>query len=129
MLDAGVAGFVLDSQLESALASTVRAVRAGQLVAPRALPRPVFRPAVSDRERQTLALVVMVLINRQIAGRLFLAESTVKAHLTSIFSRLGVGSRSEAVALFLDAEQKFGLGILGLPLGASPAATAEGARS
>jgi DNA-binding NarL/FixJ family response regulator len=113
-LEAGAAGLVLDSQVESSLAATIRAVRAGQLVAPRELRRAVTRPPLSHRERQTLALLVNGFTNRQIAAQLFLAESTVKSHLTSVFSKLGVGTRSEAVALALDSEEKLGLDMLGL---------------
>lgn len=118
-IEAGAAGVVYDDQVEAALPATVRAVRAGQIVVPRELRRHATRPVLSQRERQTLALVVMGLTNRQIAARLFLAESTVKTHLTSIFGKLGVGSRSEAVALVLDPDQKLGFGILGLSPGAS----------
>jgi DNA-binding NarL/FixJ family response regulator len=113
-LDAGAAGIVLEAQLEASLPATIRAVRAGQLVAPRALRRSMVRPALSHRERQTLALVVRGLTNQQIAARLFLAESTVKTHLTSVFSKLGVGSRSEAVTLALDPDEKLGLELVGL---------------
>jgi DNA-binding NarL/FixJ family response regulator len=113
-LDAGAAGIVLEAQLEASLPATIRAVRAGQLVAPRALRRWMVRPALSHRERQTLALVVRGLTNQQIAARLFLAESTVKTHLTSVFSKLGVGSRSEAVTLALDPDEKLGLELVGL---------------
>jgi DNA-binding NarL/FixJ family response regulator len=128
-LDAGAAGFVLGSEVESTLAATIRAVRAGQLVAPRRGRSSVVRPALSHRERQVLALVVMGLTNRQIAGRLFLAESTVKTHLTSVFSKLGVASRSEAVALALDPEQKLGLGLLGLSPPASPRTVGQEVRT
>jgi DNA-binding NarL/FixJ family response regulator len=113
-LEAGAAGLVLDSQVEATLAVTIRAVRAGQLVAPREVRRALTRPPLSHRERQTLALVVKGFTNRQIAAHLFLAESTVKTHLTSIFSKLGVGSRSEAAAVALDSEQKLGLELLGV---------------
>jgi DNA-binding NarL/FixJ family response regulator len=119
-IGAGALGLVLESQVESALAATIRAVRAGQVVTPRALRRSVVRPALSHRERQTLALVVNGLTNREIAARLFLAESTVKTHLTSVFSKLGVGSRSEAVALALDPEEKLGLEAVGLMPVAAP---------
>jgi DNA-binding NarL/FixJ family response regulator len=124
-MEAGASGWVYDSQIESALAATVGAVAAGQVVVPRGLHRHATRPALSHRERQTLALVVMGLTNRQIAARLFLAESTVKTHLTSIFGKLGVGSRSEAVAVVLDSEQKLGLGVLGLSPGAPIVSGAE----
>jgi DNA-binding NarL/FixJ family response regulator len=116
-IEAGATGWVYDSQIESALAATVAAVVAGQVVVPRGLRRHAIRPALSHRERQTLALVVMGLTNGQIAARLFLAESTVKTHLTSVFGKLGVGSRSEAVAFVLDPKHKLGLGVLGLSPG------------
>ncbi len=53
-------------------------------------------------------------MNGQIAEQLFLAESTVKSHLSSAFGKLGVRSRNEAVDLILDAERGLGMGILGL---------------
>ena len=56
-------------------------------------------------------LVVAGLTNPQIAAELFLAESTVKSHLSSGFGKLGVSSRSEAVAVILDPERGRGLGI------------------
>jgi DNA-binding NarL/FixJ family response regulator len=119
-IDAGAAGFVLESQLESTLAATIEAVRRGQLVVPGEVRRSVVRPALSYRERQILTLLVRGLTNRQIASELYLAESTVKTHLTSIFGKLGVGSRSEAAALVLDDQQELTLGTVRL---VSPATT------
>jgi DNA-binding NarL/FixJ family response regulator len=106
---AGAAGVVLKSDVESALPATVRAVRAGQVVAPRALRASAASPALSYRERETLALVTTGLTNLQIAGRLHVAESTVKTHLASVFRKLGVESRAEAAAVALDPE--FALGV------------------
>ena len=56
-------------------------------------------PALSHRERQALGLALAGLTNAQIARTVFIAESTVKSHLSSAFRRLGVHSRREAVAL------------------------------
>jgi DNA-binding NarL/FixJ family response regulator len=121
-LEAGAAGYVLEAEIEAALAATVRAVGAGQVVVPRQRHQSAVRPALSYREKQTLELVALGLTNREIADRLFLAESTIKTHLTAVFGKLGVGSRAEAAALVLDPEQKLGLGILGLSAGAERAA-------
>ena len=49
--------------------------------------------------------------NAQIADELFLAESTVKSHLSSAFSKLGVSSRNEAATMILDPDRGRGLGI------------------
>ncbi len=53
---------------------------------------------LSDRETQVLLLLSRGLANRQIAGALALSENTVRAHVASIFGKLGVSSRTEAVA-------------------------------
>ena len=56
----------------------------------------------------------MGLSNSQIAAKLFLAESTIKSHLSSAFGKLDVSSM-RAVSLILDPEQGQGLGILTIP--------------
>ena len=111
LLDAGIDGVVFADQLEEALEPTVAAVFAGQMVVPRDLRDSVDRPSLSSRERQILALVVMGLTNQEIAARMFLAESTVKSHLSSAYSKLGVRSRSEAVTVILDRPDSLGSGI------------------
>jgi DNA-binding NarL/FixJ family response regulator len=113
---AGASGIVLDSEVASALPATIRAVCVGQAVVPYRLRRHASRPVLSHREKQTLALAASGMTNRQIATKLFLAESTVKTHMTSIFEKLGVGSRSEAAAVVLDPEQSHRLGMLGVQL-------------
>jgi DNA-binding NarL/FixJ family response regulator len=112
-LSAGAAGVILEEDLESGLGSCLRAVRAGQICVPREHWRQVEPPALSMREKQVLGLVVGGYMNSQIAERLFLAESTVKSHLSSAFSKLGVRSRNEAADLILDPERGLGVGILG----------------
>jgi DNA-binding NarL/FixJ family response regulator len=112
--EAGAAGFVFEASLEATLSATVRAVCAGQVVVPPVMRSSVVRPALTHREKQTLGLAVLGLTNAEIAQQLFLAESTVKCHMTSIFSKLGVHSRSEATAHVLDPSYGLGLGILKL---------------
>jgi DNA-binding NarL/FixJ family response regulator len=101
-LRAGALGVVFDGQLELTLAPAVRAVAAGFVVVPRALRQQVLRPVFSHREREVLGLVAEGATNREIADRLFLAESTVKSHLSTAFTKLGVRTRAEAAALVLD---------------------------
>ena len=113
-LTAGAAGIVLAAELDSALAPCLRAVQTGQICVPREYWRQIEPPVLSTREKQILGLVVMGYMNSQIASQLFLAESTVKSHLSSAFGKLGVRSRNEAVNLILDPERGLGMGILGL---------------
>jgi LuxR family transcriptional regulator, maltose regulon positive regulatory protein len=53
---------------------------------------------LSDREKEVLALIVKGFSNREIAGQLFISLSTVKGHIAHIFGKLGVSSRTQAVA-------------------------------
>jgi DNA-binding CsgD family transcriptional regulator len=113
-LAADVSGLVVAADLELTLGPCLGAVESGQICVPRSQARQVEAAALSTREKQILGLVVMGLMNGEIASRLFVAESTVKSHLSSAFSKLGVRSRYEAVELILDPERGLGTGILGL---------------
>ncbi len=113
-IEAGADGLVFDCDVERALGPTVWAISVGQVAVPATQRRELDAPTLSGREKQVLGLVVMDLSNREIASRLYVAESTVKCHLSSVFAKLGVRSRHEAVRLILDPEQRLGLGILGL---------------
>jgi DNA-binding NarL/FixJ family response regulator len=112
---AGADGIVLDGELAGALVPTVRAILVGQLAVPRVLRRRIAPRPLSFREKQILSLVVQGFTNRQIADRLFLAESTVKTHLSSAFGKLDAHSRAEAAALVLDPDAGFDLGLPALP--------------
>ena len=52
---------------------------------------------LSERELEVLKIAAKGMSNRDIAGELFISERTVQAHMRSIFNKLGVGSRSEAI--------------------------------
>lgn len=51
--------------------------------------------SLTNREREVIALIGEGIKNREIAGRLFISETTVRHHLTSIFAKLGVTDRVE----------------------------------
>jgi DNA-binding NarL/FixJ family response regulator len=116
-LNAGADAFVPADEVDRALAPALDAVMAGLVCAPRAARRLVAKPTFSHREKEVLQLLVAGLTNRQIAARLYLAESTVKSHLASAFAKLGVRSRKDAVTLLLDPDE--GLTTTALPWGAT----------
>ena len=80
------------------LPCALRAVAGGLSVVPADVKRQAVPAAFSHRERQVLDLAVRGYTNTQIARELFLAESTVKSHLSACFRKLGVSSRAEAAA-------------------------------
>jgi DNA-binding NarL/FixJ family response regulator len=109
---AGATGVVLEPDLERTLVSTARATLTGQLAVPGVLGRVIAPRPLSHREKQILSLVVAGSTNREIARRLYLAESTVKTHLSSAFRKIDAHSRAEAVARIQDPDAGYGVGIL-----------------
>jgi len=107
-LAAGARGYLLKGAEQDEIERAIRAVAAGDvifsaLVADRVLrgvtaPAPAL-PALSEREGQVLDLIATGLGNEAIAGRLALAPKTVGNHISSIFLKLGVATRSEAIVL------------------------------
>jgi two-component system response regulator DesR len=92
---AGAAGFVSKDWPAADIASAVRAVGLGMTVfRPHEAPQ---GPPLSDREREVLDLVAHGSTNREIADRLFLSPHTVKEHTSSLYRKLGVRNRAEAV--------------------------------
>ena len=62
------------------------------------LPQSQLHEPLTDRELEILAVLATGRSNREIAGELYLATGTIKAHLHSIFRKLGATTRTEAVA-------------------------------
>lgn len=120
VLLAGARGIVLEDEMAATLAPTAHAVRSGQLTVPQSLGRQVAPQPLSHREKQILALVMRGLTNRAIAQELFLAESTVKTHLSSAFRKIDARSRSEAVAKIQDPETGYGTHILHVDASRAP---------
>ena len=111
----GASGFVTLDTIPRALVPTILAVAAGQAAVPVVHAQESLPPTLTTREKQVLSLIVMGMGNAEIAARLYLAESTVKSHLSLAFAKLGVHSRNEAVARILDPQSGFGAGILTIP--------------
>ncbi|HEX7150207.1 MAG TPA: response regulator transcription factor [Thermoanaerobaculia bacterium] len=103
-LSHGVLGIVLKSRPAEVLVRAIRAVMKGEAwLEPSTLAK-AFGPAkrrteqqvkFTKRERQIVELVSLGLNNKTIALRLFISEVTVRHHLTSVYSKVGVKSRLE----------------------------------
>lgn len=108
-LAAGARGYLLKGSTSAEVLAGIRAVHGGGLmfgasVAERVLtglahPPPVAAvPGLSAREVEILELIAEGRANADIARRLFLSEKTVRNHISSIYAKLGVADRAEAIA-------------------------------
>ncbi|MBC7263094.1 MAG: response regulator transcription factor [Chloroflexi bacterium] len=112
ILEAGAAGYLLKNARSREVVEAVRAVHAGESVLHPAIARKVLgrlvgeptKPApakpldaLSERELEVLQWAARGLSNKEIARKLVLSPRTVQAHMAHIFSKMQVGSRTEAV--------------------------------
>uniref|UniRef100_A0AAU2UZV6 Response regulator transcription factor n=1 Tax=Streptomyces sp. NBC_00003 TaxID=2903608 RepID=A0AAU2UZV6_9ACTN len=103
-VEAGAAGYLLKDAPPEELAAAVRTAASGQsALAPAVAHRLMDRmrtpaEALTRRELEVLQLVGDGLSNQQISKQLFLSQATVKSHLVHIYAKLGVDSRTAAVA-------------------------------
>jgi DNA-binding NarL/FixJ family response regulator len=118
-LRAGASGFLLKDVTAAQLADGVRVVAAGEaMLAPTVTRRLLERFAgslpgseagpprlesLTEREREILTLLASGLSNAELGARLYLSEPTIKTHLSSIFRKLGVRDRVQAVIAAYDA--------------------------
>ncbi len=119
---AGAAGYVLKQIQGSDLVTAVRTVARGQsLLDASATAKLMARlrsageqpprsrtslPGLTDREREILDLIGEGLTNRQIGQRLYLAEKTVKNHISRLLSKLGVERRVQAAVIATQARDR-----------------------
>jgi two-component system response regulator DevR len=108
---AGASGYVLKQIRGTDLVDAVRRVAAGQslldpAVTQRVLERirngveqPQELAGLTDQERRILEFIAEGLTNRDIAGRMFLAEKTVKNYVSSLLAKLGLERRTQAAVL------------------------------
>ena len=112
LLEAGAASYLLKSARGEALVKAIRAVHAGESVLHPTIiakilkygmrigaegGKPKAEEQLSDREMEILKLAARGMSNKDIAKTLFLSIRTVKAHLSNIFNKMGVASRTEAI--------------------------------
>jgi NarL family two-component system response regulator LiaR len=109
-LEAGAIGYLLKDVSADELARAIRAAHAGRATLSPDVAQVIVRAAgqsqkpgldLTEREHEVLALMVEGLNNTQIAERLTVSPSTIKSHVSSILTKLGVSSRTEAVTLAL----------------------------
>jgi len=101
-IKAGAKAYLLKDTARDALVDTVRRVHAGETYLPpqlaAKLAERVSGEALSPREIEVLQRMAIGKSNKEIGAELFISEGTVKTHIKSIFSKLDVVSRTEAVA-------------------------------
>lgn len=101
-LEAGASAYLLKDTLTGVLLDAIRKVHAGgsfvdPAVAAELAQRSMSGPSLSDREVEVLRMISGGKSNKEIAAALFVAESTVKTHVASIYEKLKVTDRTEAV--------------------------------
>jgi DNA-binding NarL/FixJ family response regulator len=106
---AGASGYLLkDASIETIVAGVLSTTRGESLIAPEVAGKLLrrmrgrrgagpSRPRLTEREQQVLALMIDGRDNAEIAGELFISQSTVKNHVASILAKLGVENRVQAV--------------------------------
>ena len=104
-LQAGARGYLLKDMLGDDLTDAIRAVHAGKSRIPAAiaqrLAERVSGPDLTPREMDVLKLIVAGKSNKEIGRELFISEATVKTHINSLLSKLGVSDRTQAATTAL----------------------------
>jgi NarL family two-component system response regulator LiaR len=106
MLRNGAVGYLTKDTLSQDLAETIRTTFQGNMVFSKDIveklvspPQPVVDFHLTDRELEVLLILAEGLTNQQSAQRLSISPSTLKFHMSNIYQKLGVQTRSEALVL------------------------------
>lgn len=99
-LQAGAKGYLLKGMDAGELTEAIRAVHAGKSKIPAVVAEKLAErmggPALTTRELEVLRRIVAGRSNKEIGGDLHISEATVKTHINSILSKLGVNDRTQA---------------------------------
>lgn len=102
-LKAGARAYLLKSLVRKDLVEIIRLVHAGEMQIPPEVAKEIAEHAADDalssREIEVLSLISGGNANKEIAGKLSITEETVKGHMKSIFTKLGVHDRAHAVTI------------------------------
>lgn len=97
----GVKSFLSKEMPSAEFLNTLRRVASGETYFPPAitalLTERLCQPTLTTREREVLTCLATGKSNDEVAASLFIAEGTVKAHLVSIYEKIGVQDRTQAV--------------------------------
>ena len=104
-LQAGARGYLLKGMDTEELLAAIRTVHSGKSRIPgpvaERLAERMNTPSLTDRETEVLRLIVGGNSNKEIAAALFISEATVKTHINSLLSKLGVSDRTQAATTAL----------------------------
>ncbi len=108
-MEAGAAGYLLKTAHGEEVVSAIHSIARGEVVLQSAIaskflrghgaerPTGDYEEKLTDREMEILRLAALGLRNKEIAERLHLSQRTVEGHLSHVFTKLNVGSRTEAI--------------------------------
>jgi DNA-binding NarL/FixJ family response regulator len=108
-MDAGAGGYLLKTAHGEEVIDAIHAVHSGQLVLQGPIAAKLIKGrepdgaitshemGLTERELEVLKMAASGLRNKEIADRLYLSQRTIEGHLSHVFNKLGVGSRTEAV--------------------------------
>lgn len=110
LIDAGADGYLLKDTEPEVLLSQLKLIANGEVVLSESIKNLLLErhsaqsplDSLTDREMGVLQLIATGLSNKQIAGKLFISEDTVKVHIRNLLRKLNVHSRVAATVLYLE---------------------------
>ncbi|SUT89233.1 two component LuxR family transcriptional regulator [[Actinobacillus] rossii] len=110
LIDAGADGYLLKDTEPDTLLAQLKQIAHGEVILSDSIKNLLIErhstqnplDSLTDREMDVLQLIATGLSNKQIAGKLFISEETVKVHIRNLLRKLNVHSRVAATVLYLE---------------------------